>query len=79
MSVHQLPDLGRLRAFEAKVRAADDEAVADLLCTEDGQWAFGECGPYMAHDVSVRLVRIIAGTVPAGALFDAMGLKPTKE
>lgn len=36
-AVHHLPDMARLRAFEARFMAElDDERAADLLATDEG-------------------------------------------
>ena len=77
--VTQLPDLARMRALEARVRAASDEEVADLLTTDDGQWLFVECAHYMAADVARRLVTIVSAGVPAGALWGLLGVTPEKK
>lgn len=76
--IHRLPDLARMRALQARVRASSDEEVADLLCTEDGQWLFVECPRYLDEDVSRRLVNVISAGLPDGTIFNLLGVTPEK-
>jgi hypothetical protein len=74
MTVHQLPDLNRVRSLAAHVREFTAEQTADFLTTEDGMWLFAEGSPYVDADVRVKLTKTLCAGLLPGALFEAMGL-----
>lgn len=73
--VYQLPDLGRMRAIEDRIRQASDEEVAELLASEDGLWLTAACGRVMAWDVLRRIVAVIDAGVPSSTLDGILGVQ----
>ena len=48
------------RAFEARLREANDEAFLNLLCSEEGAWWFATAVPDADIETQHRCVRALA-------------------
>lgn len=77
MTVHQLPDMARVRTFEARFMAeADDERATDLLATEEGEWFLIEGLHYASKPATLRAVKCMGEVLPKGAVFALLDLTP---